>query len=157
MTEKKAGYYEFKDEKSNKFWEIEAKGKCVTVRYGKNGTAGRTVVQFFRNAEEARAHAKKLTAAKVKKGYKKARRKVSTEPNKVDKMMSATKHPNWVVVSELVIKFTDGSEYREPWNEGSYEEEYVLEICQKRRKECEVVYLTDGDEIWLATEGKDLW
>ena len=28
-------YYEFKDKTSSKFWEIDAKGKTVTVRFGR--------------------------------------------------------------------------------------------------------------------------
>ena len=64
-------YYEFKDKTSSKFWEIDAKGKTVTVRYGKTGTNGQTTVKAFGSPAEATAHAAKVTAQKVKKGYKK--------------------------------------------------------------------------------------
>lgn len=32
--------FEFKDQKSHKFWEIEIEGDAYTVRYGKFGTDG---------------------------------------------------------------------------------------------------------------------
>lgn len=65
-------YYEFKDKTSSKFWEIDAKGKTVRVRYGKIGTDGQTTVKAFASPTEATEHATKVTAEKVKKGYKKA-------------------------------------------------------------------------------------
>jgi len=63
-------YYEFKDKTSSKFWEIDTKGSTVTVRYGKIGTDGQTTVKKFGSAAAASAHAAKVTAEKVKKGYK---------------------------------------------------------------------------------------
>lgn len=64
-------YYACKDKTSNKFWEIETKRSTVTVRYGKIGTDGQTTVKKFGSPAAAAAHAKKVTAAKVKKGYRK--------------------------------------------------------------------------------------
>lgn len=69
-----ASYFEFKDAKSSKFWEIETTGQTVTVRYGKIGTEGQTQVKEFGTAAEAADHAAKITAEKVKKGYKAATR-----------------------------------------------------------------------------------
>ena len=63
-------YYEFKDKTSSKFWEIDAKGKTVTVRFGKSATDGQTTVKTFASPKEATDHAAKVTAEKVKKGYK---------------------------------------------------------------------------------------
>lgn len=62
-------YYELSDGKSHKFWEIEVKGKGVTVRYGKVGAAGQMTVKTFGSASEAKAHAEKVTAERQKKGY----------------------------------------------------------------------------------------
>lgn len=64
-------YYEFKDKASSKFWEIDTTGKTVTVRFGKIGTDGQTTVKAFATPAEATVHAAKVTAEKVKKGYKK--------------------------------------------------------------------------------------
>ena len=63
-------YYEFKDKTSSKFWEIDAKGKTVTVRFGKIATDGQTTVKTFASPKEATDHAAKVSAEKVKKGYK---------------------------------------------------------------------------------------
>ena len=35
-------YFEYKDAKSKKFWEVSVSAKKVTIRYGKLGTDGQT-------------------------------------------------------------------------------------------------------------------
>ena len=35
----------YKDAKSNKFWEIEAKGSAINILYGKVGTNGQTSIK----------------------------------------------------------------------------------------------------------------
>lgn len=62
-------YFEFIDDKSSKFWEIDTKGKTVSVRYGKIGTDGQTSVKDLSTPAEAESHAAKLIAEKTKKGY----------------------------------------------------------------------------------------
>ena len=62
-------YYEFEDKASSKFWEIDAKDKTVTVRFGKIATDGQTTVKTFASPKEATDHAVKAIAEKVKKGY----------------------------------------------------------------------------------------
>ncbi|MDR3341721.1 MAG: WGR domain-containing protein [Treponema sp.] len=62
----------FKDEKSDKFWNIETNEKIYTVNYGKTGTAGQTQTKEFGSPAEAEAEAKKQTEGKKKKGYKEA-------------------------------------------------------------------------------------
>ena len=61
--------FEFKDAKSNKFWEITVKGKTVTVQYGRLGTNGQTQVKEHATPAEAEAAAEKQVAEKMKKGY----------------------------------------------------------------------------------------
>ena len=39
-----ARYFEFKDEKSNKFWKVRSSGKKMIVRYGKIVVIGQTFV-----------------------------------------------------------------------------------------------------------------
>jgi|GEM_PF-1493508 len=72
-------YYEFKDKSSSKFWEVETKGKKVTVRFGKIGTDGQVTVKSFATPFEAAMYAAKAESEKTKKGYKQAR------PNTVGK------------------------------------------------------------------------
>ena len=62
--------YEYKDAKSHKFWEVSVSGKKVNIRYGKVGTDGQTSVKELGTPAEAKAHAEKQAASKVKKGYK---------------------------------------------------------------------------------------
>lgn len=64
-----ARYFEFHDEKSDKFWEISADETNVTVRYGRVGTQGQTQVKSFPDAAAARKHANKLVDEKTGKGY----------------------------------------------------------------------------------------
>jgi len=60
-------YYEFIDEKSSKFWEIEVLGNSFKVRYGKIGSAGQCQEKVFGSEQEAALEADKLTKEKVKK------------------------------------------------------------------------------------------
>lgn len=62
-------YFEYQDEKSDKFWEISSKDLDVTVRFGRAGTDGQTQVKSFANAAEVTAHVAKLIGEKTKKGY----------------------------------------------------------------------------------------
>jgi predicted DNA-binding WGR domain protein len=57
------------DDKSNKFWEVEVKGKEMIVRYGKIGTEGQVTVKKFSSASDAETAAEKAMAEKIKKGY----------------------------------------------------------------------------------------
>ncbi|WP_081099191.1 ankyrin repeat domain-containing protein [Leptospira weilii] len=59
----------YKDDKSDKFWNIEVSGKSFTVTYGKTGTAGQTQTKTFGSEEECQKEAKKLLQEKLKKGY----------------------------------------------------------------------------------------
>jgi predicted DNA-binding WGR domain protein len=61
--------FEFKDGKSNKFWEIQVEGDSHTVRYGKIGTDGQVQTKTFASDAKAQADADKLIASKTKKGY----------------------------------------------------------------------------------------
>jgi DNA ligase-1 len=61
--------FEYTDERSKKFWEIEREGGSVTTRWGKIGAKGQTKTKDFDGADEAQAQVDKQIAAKVKKGY----------------------------------------------------------------------------------------
>jgi len=61
--------FEFKDDKSSKFWEITQAGSMVTVRYGKTGTHGQTQEKVFADASVASKHVEKLVTEKTGKGY----------------------------------------------------------------------------------------
>ncbi|URD69099.1 WGR domain-containing protein [Leptospira borgpetersenii] len=59
----------YKDDKSDKFWNIEVSGTSFTVTYGKTGTAGQTSVKDFDTEEKCLKEAEKLLSEKLKKGY----------------------------------------------------------------------------------------
>ena len=59
----------YQDDKSNKFWEVEVKGKEMVVRYGKIGTDGQVTVKKFASTSGAETAAEKAIAEKIKKGY----------------------------------------------------------------------------------------
>ena len=61
--------FEFKDDKSSKFWEINQTGSTVTVRYGKTGTNGQSQEKVFDDASAASRHVAKLITEKTGKGY----------------------------------------------------------------------------------------
>ncbi len=62
-------HFEFKDDKSAKFWEITQASETITVRYGKIGTSGQTQEKAFADAASAGKHVAKLIAEKLGKGY----------------------------------------------------------------------------------------
>ncbi len=62
-------YFEFKDEKSSKFWEITLENASLKTRYGKIGTAGQISEKQFENELSAEKEYNKLIAEKTKKGY----------------------------------------------------------------------------------------
>jgi predicted DNA-binding WGR domain protein len=61
---------EFSEGKSSKFWEIAQNDCEVTVRYGRIGTEGQTSIKTFQTPERAGREVAKLTAEKLKKGYR---------------------------------------------------------------------------------------
>ena len=62
--------YEFSEGSSNKFWQIDMKGKTgFTTTYGKIGTSGQTSLKEYGSDAEAKKEYDKLVAEKTKKGY----------------------------------------------------------------------------------------
>lgn len=60
-------YLTYKDDKSDKFWNIEVSGKSFTVTYGKTGTAGNPQTKTFNTEEKCLKEAEKLLSEKLKK------------------------------------------------------------------------------------------
>ena len=61
--------FEFSDSTSNKFWEVEVKGKTLNVTFGKIGTKGQNKPKDFAMPEKAKAEMEKLIKEKTGKGY----------------------------------------------------------------------------------------
>jgi len=61
--------FEFSDSTSNKFWEVEVKGKTLNVTFGKIGTKGQSKPKDFATPEKAKAEMGKLIKEKTGKGY----------------------------------------------------------------------------------------
>lgn len=62
-------FFDYKDDKSAKFWEITWVGGTVTVRYGKTGTKGQTQEKVFSDTAAAIKHVEQLVSEKTRKGY----------------------------------------------------------------------------------------
>ncbi len=58
--------------RSSKFWEVSSDGVNVTVCYGRIGAQGQTQTKTFDTVERAGREVEKLTAEKLRKGYKDA-------------------------------------------------------------------------------------
>lgn len=61
--------FEFSDSTSNKFWEVDVKGKTLNVTFGKIGTKGQSKPKDFASPEKAKAEMEKLIKEKTGKGY----------------------------------------------------------------------------------------
>lgn len=70
--------YEFRDEKSSKFWEIKRSGSKLTVSFGKIQTKGQSQIKEFGSAQEAKSEYDRLVKEKTKTGYLEA----NTKPRK---------------------------------------------------------------------------
>ena len=62
--------FEFKSDRSYKFWEVSVDGIRVTARYGRIGTPGRDSIKTFETCDDANDHVAKQVAKKKKSGYK---------------------------------------------------------------------------------------
>ena len=63
-------YFEFKNEVSNKFWEISQKGILVKVVFGRIGIQNpQEKIKEFVNEQEAKKFADKKIREKINKGY----------------------------------------------------------------------------------------
>ncbi|MEV7954290.1 DUF4132 domain-containing protein [Streptomyces sp. NPDC088141] len=62
--------WEYVEGSASKFWETEAEGVVVTVRYGRCGSDGRTRTKEYASAEAASAQVRTSIAEKEKKGYR---------------------------------------------------------------------------------------
>jgi predicted DNA-binding WGR domain protein len=60
---------EYRDEKTQKFWEGNVEGRSYTIRYGKIGTNGHESTSEFATEEEAVQKFEKVVKEKLKKGY----------------------------------------------------------------------------------------
>lgn len=61
--------FEFTDDKSAKFWEIEQADTDLNIRWGRIGTAGQSQTKNFSDAGKAAAAMQKLVSEKTGKGY----------------------------------------------------------------------------------------
>ncbi len=75
--------FEFRDGKSDKFWEITLSGSSHTVRYGRVGTDGQSSTKDFSDPDKAQASHDKLIAQKLKKGYTEVADKTESRSEKV--------------------------------------------------------------------------
>ncbi|MBN1412142.1 MAG: WGR domain-containing protein [Spirochaetales bacterium] len=80
--------FEYKDSKSNKFWEIELKDITVTVHFGRIGSSGQAAAKRFTTRELAEKEYNKLISSKIKKGYK----EVAVQTSSAAKRDSGTKN-----------------------------------------------------------------
>jgi predicted DNA-binding WGR domain protein len=62
-------YFEFVGGSSAKFYEVGNSGNQVTIRFGRIGTEGQTQTKVLADADTAVAHAERLIASKLAKGY----------------------------------------------------------------------------------------
>jgi DNA ligase 1 len=62
-------YFEFKDEKSSKFWEVSGQGNEMTTRWGRIGTPGQSKTKTFADEAAAKKAIDKLLEEKTSEGY----------------------------------------------------------------------------------------
>lgn len=78
MTTESKRIFEYKDDKSSKFWEVKQTEVNVVVRYGKTGTNGQSREKVFGDTATATEHVAKLISEKIGKGYAEVGANLST-------------------------------------------------------------------------------
>ncbi|PRP94850.1 DNA ligase [Enhygromyxa salina] len=61
--------FEYRDQKSNKFWQIDQQGSEVTTQWGRIGTDGQSKTKAYATAAKAQADVDKQILSKQGKGY----------------------------------------------------------------------------------------
>jgi len=84
--------FEFKDGKSDKFWEVSLDGNSHPVRSGRVGTDGQTKTKEFGDKEKAEASYQKLIGQKVKKGYVEVKQSEARSVNAIKAKSSLKEH-----------------------------------------------------------------
>ncbi|EMN80473.1 WGR domain-containing protein [Leptospira interrogans] len=85
----------FKDDKSDKFWNIEVSGNSFTVTYGKTGTSGTSQTKTFETEETCIKEAQKLLSEKLKKGYIEGNIQTSSPKEKTSVQTPNDFHKEW--------------------------------------------------------------
>lgn len=104
----------YSDEKSNKFWSIEANGKSYTVKYGKVGTDGQTQTKEFSDEAACLAAVEKAISGKTGKGYAEQTDGLSAAPEVTTKIEKSAQEPG----SASVAKKEQISEEAQPKTTG---------------------------------------
>ncbi|EMN42486.1 WGR domain-containing protein [Leptospira weilii] len=84
----------YKEEKSDKFWNIDIAGNTFTVTYGKTGTAGQTQTKKFKDEAACLKEAQKLLNEKLKKGYLEKKGAKANQDKPSQKSKSAERAPS---------------------------------------------------------------
>ena len=110
-------YFEFKEDKSSKFWEISINDKIVTTRYGKIGTIGQLSEKPFETDVLAEKEYNKLKAEKSKKGYLEvvANIKLNSKINPLDYILQNPEiGQKFIFLPELIEKLENDLGYAIP-------------------------------------------
>tara|TARA_B110000285_G_scaffold191986_1_gene220098 strand:+ start:292 stop:675 length:384 start_codon:yes stop_codon:yes gene_type:complete len=97
-------YLEYKDLKSEKFWEVTVKGKVMTTRWGKLDTQGQSKSKESASPKLAKAEAEKQKASKIKKGYKAVTAKKRASPKQTPVKKLAAKKKRSISIRKSFIK-----------------------------------------------------
>lgn len=96
--------FEFTDDGSNKFWDIERAGSKLTIKFGKIGASGQTQLKTFGSDAEAIVAHDKLVAEKTKKGYVEIGGKPAKTKAAPGKPAPVAKSSSGIKPTALVIK-----------------------------------------------------
>lgn len=121
-------YFEFKDEKSSKFWEITTQDTTLTVRYGKIGTDGQTTEKNFATPEATQKEYDKLVKEKTKKGYVEVGENVPTFTTLTWAAFAEQFKPTFEMPFE---KFAEDTPIRLYQGDTKFSADYSLDDCEQ--------------------------
>ena len=140
--------FEYKDAKSNKFWEVDVQGKNLHVTFGKIGTTGQSKPKTFPTADKAFAEMEKLIREKTGKGYV----EVGENENSGKKTKPNILYPEIKRLKEL------GATTIRVWFQGKDDDGIFSSTVYKGNKVLEVPHTLDefGGEIQILYETNQL-
>ncbi|MCP5501696.1 MAG: WGR domain-containing protein [Leptospiraceae bacterium] len=111
-------YFEYCDEKSSKFWEIEfTKENEYQIRFGKTGSEGTTQIKSFDSKKNRDTEANKLINTKIKKGYQETKDRLKKASQAKKDLIKETHKPEKVFktvsaflksINKLLVEFQVG-------------------------------------------------
>ena len=113
-------YLEYKDNKRDRFWQIELDDNTFTITFGNVGEEGEVRLSEFKNSERALFQAEKLIEKKLANGYVEVQKSLKEDKIKTKRESKAKRKNGEIDYYEELVKFD------KEYGEEAYAEEFWI-------------------------------